>query len=1380
MNTRTTKAELIAKLKAAQARIVELERALGPRGGSAELGNVSAVEDALRKSQSLLAEVQQIGHIGHIEWSGKGKQLSCSDELYEILGIPYGTIIDQRTIANMMDSNECKRLEEEDRQAFSHRRDIDYEYRIRRADGNERWLHQHGKITYDEQGAPIRMIAILQDITEHKQAEEELRLRTARYRMAQTISHVGDWEYNLQTTHFWGSPEAKRIYGFDPEQADFSVDDVENCITERERVHQALVDLIEADKPYNLEFEIHPRDSSEPRIISSIAELHRDKQGNPFVVGVIQDITERKQAEEALRQSESRFSSAFEHATIGMALVSPQGGFIKVNRALCRSLGFRETELLTKTFQEITYPDDLDADLENVRKLLGGQIQAYQMEKRYYHRLGHLVWCLLGVSLVKDEQDKPLYFISQIQDITDRKHAEENLRQRLTELEVLYTSGLLLNRLSSPQKIGEKVIELLEQKMNWHHSAIRLYNSVDRSLNLLAFSQPMLADEQERQKGKELLEKNVIESDEGLSGWTVRNNKAIRVSNVSKDPRYHESFTGMHSGLYVPISLGENVIGVISIESKKADGFSEADERFVATLSNQAAIAIENARLNNDLERRMRESQSNLQNFLDTASDLVQSLDENGRYLYVNNAWCETLGYTSEEALQLSMFDVVDPLHHEHCQQVMRSLILSQHPTQLEILLRTKLGATVIVEGSISSRREINGKIITSGFFHDVTARRQAEDALRASEARLNFLLSKTPAMIFSANLNYPLQITFISDSVREIVGYEPQQYYEDPGFWISLIHPDDVDTGMLAMQGLIEKGHAVWESRILRPDGNYQWMSTGASLLLGENSQPREIIGFSVNINDRKQAEEALRQSEEQNRLLFEEAPESVVLFDDHGRILRMNRAFETLTGHPRGIFLGRTAKQTDLLPPQEIQTLCQFIEENFRSGAEVTSSNFKLTRADGTSRNVQINVFPLRIQGKVHYLSTMHDMTAEKQAEETLRLANNELERALRLKDEFLANMSHELRTPLNAILGISESLMEQVAGPLNEKQVKYTQTIQESGQHLLTLINDVLNLAKINAGKVELERGRVDAAALAQSCLRLVRELAHKKGLDLSLELDPAVSHFWADERRLKQMIVNLLSNAVKFTPQGGRIGLEVRGDSRSRILHFSVWDTGIGIRPEDVQHIFKPFVQLDASLARGAQGTGLGLVLVSQMARLHGGSVHVESQPGEGSRFTISIPWVTAVHTGPLPAQQVASASVGGQPQAQAARPTVLLVEDTEAVTILLHDYLESRGYQVFVARDGFDGIAQAQQVRPQAILMDVMMPEMDGLETTRRLRALQGFESTPIIALTSLAMSGDRERCLAAGMNDYLAKPVKLQELLSMLEQYIAPRREGGA
>jgi signal transduction histidine kinase len=228
-------------------------------------------------------------------------------------------------------------------------------------------------------------------------------------------------------------------------------------------------------------------------------------------------------------------------------------------------------------------------------------------------------------------------------------------------------------------------------------------------------------------------------------------------------------------------------------------------------------------------------------------------------------------------------------------------------------------------------------------------------------------------------------------------------------------------------------------------------------------------------------------------------------------------------------------------------------------------------------------------------------------------------ELERALRAKDEFLASMSHELRTPLNAILGLSESLAEHSPGALNEKQQRYVKTISESGNHLLSLINDILDLARIEASQIVLNISEVNMKQVCQASLRIINELALKKQQQVTLDVDEAIGSIWVDERRLKQILVNLLSNAVKFTPAGGRIGLEVTGNRQEKRVMFTVWDNGIGISESDLTRLFQPFVQLDSSLAREATGTGLGLTLVAQMIRLHGGSVSVESEPDQGSRF-----------------------------------------------------------------------------------------------------------------------------------------------------------------
>jgi CheY-like chemotaxis protein/nitrogen-specific signal transduction histidine kinase len=386
-------------------------------------------------------------------------------------------------------------------------------------------------------------------------------------------------------------------------------------------------------------------------------------------------------------------------------------------------------------------------------------------------------------------------------------------------------------------------------------------------------------------------------------------------------------------------------------------------------------------------------------------------------------------------------------------------------------------------------------------------------------------------------------------------------------------------------------------------------------------------------------------------------------------------------------------------------------------------------------------------------------------------LSAANAELARTARLKDEFLANMSHELRTPLNAILGMSQVLRNEVYGSLNGDQLDALEHIEEGGSHLLDLINDILDLSKIEAGKLELNIGPALVNVVCQASLLFIKQEAQKKRIKVISEGDDSVDTIQADQRRLKQILVNLLSNAVKFTPDGGRVGLKVKYDQAQEVVHFTVWDTGIGISEEDMKHLFDPFVQIDSKLSRQHEGTGLGLSLVARLAELHGGGLFVESKEGQGSRFTVSLPWSMTDSSAqivnddpPSVEHESVSPATNGQQSAH-----ILFAEDNEVNIITVRDFLQAKGYRVTVARNGVEALERAKEERPNMILMDIQMPEMDGLEATRHLRTDDKLNTVPVVALTALAMPGDRERCLAAGANEYLSKPVNLKRLVEVIE-----------
>ncbi len=387
-------------------------------------------------------------------------------------------------------------------------------------------------------------------------------------------------------------------------------------------------------------------------------------------------------------------------------------------------------------------------------------------------------------------------------------------------------------------------------------------------------------------------------------------------------------------------------------------------------------------------------------------------------------------------------------------------------------------------------------------------------------------------------------------------------------------------------------------------------------------------------------------------------------------------------------------------------------------------------------------------------------------------LARTNAELRRASRLKDEFLAGISHEVRTPLAAVLGLAEILRTRVVGPVNNEQAEILQRIDESGRHLLAVINDLLDLAKIDAGRFDLELRLVSAHHLCEASVRMIHELAIRKSQTVSLNVDPRVTTIRADERRLRQALINLLSNAVKFTAPGGNIGLDVQGDPDGEVVRLSVWDSGIGIAAEDIPRLFVPFSQIDGEHQRGQTGSGLGLAIVARLAELHGGGMELTSQPGQGSRFTLSLPWrheeqhyaveppsLTARPTAPdaLTEEEAALPRVG-------AGRRLLLVDDDPASAAMVNDYLWHCGYSVTLATSGEEAIEHVHQELPHAMIVDLRLRGMDGLEVIRHMRAGIPTRTTPIIALTALAMPGDRERCLEAGANVYLSKPVRLRQL----------------
>ena len=704
---------------------------------------------------------------------------------------------------------------------------------------------------------------------------------------------------------------------------------------------------------------------------------------------------------------------------------------------------------------------------------------------------------------------------------------------------------------------------------------------------------------------------------------------------------------------------------------------------------------------------------------------------------------------------------------------------------------------------SVTALRDSPGNII--GYLligTDNTARKQAEEALLKAGALQSAIFNSANFSSIATDAKGVIQIfnvgaeRMLGYTAAEVVNKITPADISDPKEVIARASALSAELGTQITPGfeaLVFKASRgiedIYELTYFRKDGSRFPAVVSVTAL----RDPQEaIIGYLLIGTDntaRKQVEEErmrldqrLRDQHFYTRSLLESNIDALITTDPRGIITDVNKQMEALTGCTRDELIGAPFKCYFTDPSRAEAGINRVLSEG-----KVTNYELTARARDGTLTVVSYNATTFhdrdrRLQG---VFVSARDMTELKQIEETLQLKNVELEGASRMKSEFLANMSHELRTPLNAIIGFSEVLKDGMVGSLTDQQRGFIGDIFGSGKHLLSLINDILDLSKVEAGKMELDLESVEISGVFANSFSIMREKAAARNVQLEVDVDPAIGSIQADGRKLKQIVYNLLSNAVKFTGDGGKVTLRARTVPRAEVgqlsdewngrrfpladehdfaqfIEISATDTGIGISPEGLERLFRPFSQIDSGLARRFEGTGLGLALVKLLAELHGGSVAVESGVGEGSRFKVWLPVrpVGARRAG-TPAQDVPV--IVAEPST--ASRTALVVEDDYKSAELIRVQLQAEGFEVLHAASGEAALILAVQQPLTLITLDILLPGMDGWEFLDRVRQLPTLSAVPVVITSILA---DQKNSFALGAAAVIQKPVARQELYETL------------
>ncbi|MEK3900823.1 PAS domain S-box protein [Paenibacillus sp. FSL R7-0179] len=594
----------------------------------------------------------------------------------------------------------------------------------------------------------------------------------------------------------------------------------------------------------------------------------------------------------------------------------------------------------------------------------------------------------------------------------------------------------------------------------------------------------------------------------------------------------------------------------------------------------------------------------------------------------------------------------------------------------------------------------------------------------------------------------------YCSPSVEEVLGYRPEELIGRDSS--RLVHPEDL--ALISAEQMAESPDV--QLRILHANGQYIWIEF--SLRTVEDGGERGVLAVGRDVTRRKIVEQKLQESVERYTSLKKYNHDAIISLDLEGHIINGNEQAVRLTGYTIAELVGMSVSR--IIGERQLQNVIGPRRQNGSAGQDINL----IWHKDGHSVEVLTTLAPIIInQSTVGFYIIVKDITEQKR----LLIAKETAENTNRAKSEFLAMMSHEIRTPMNGVIGMTDLLLE--SSEPGSQQREFLEIIRQSGESLLNIINDILDLSKIEAGKISLQ----DEPFILRHCLDSVLELlqlkAERKGLTLSVETGPDVpQRLIGDGERLKQILLNLAGNAVKFTCTGGvKVSVKRIADGPAGVtLQFTVADTGSGIPEEARSRLFEPFYQLEHFRGRQGEGTGLGLAISKQLAERMGGGIYLDTAAEQGATFVFTVVLRTEAQALPadglegiLPEQQSAGRSLH-----------ILVAEDNVINQIVLRKILEKRGFTVDVAEDGRQAVDMTARHGYDLIFMDVQMPGMNGLEATAAIRAEQPADRQPVIvAVTANALKGDRELCLEAGMDEYISKPLRTGSIAKVIGKFFA-------